>query len=254
MFLRNLEIKNYRSLADVSLPNLSNFNVLIGRNNSGKSSVFGSLMFLHDIVYARSVSWATAFTAQDTACPLEIHLQFDTRTQDRNRLLEIVGLSLDENRRTAMYNSPLFRRVEYNFVSAQIPLSLVLLILRILAEDGRWALILSLRGNERSENVSFNSVNLWDSIAPGNIFESDVITGRLQNHSIETVINRHFMQHLTSNPEEPIRWLMWRLGKYLSDAFFFNPFRHSESRMRVEQTEKLEQNGRNLAQVLHTIN
>jgi AAA15 family ATPase/GTPase len=43
MLLYTIEIKNYRSLEHVKLDNLQHFNVLIGRNNAGKSSVFLAL-------------------------------------------------------------------------------------------------------------------------------------------------------------------------------------------------------------------
>jgi len=36
MLLHSLEIKNYRSLEHVTLNDLQQFNVLIGRNNAGK--------------------------------------------------------------------------------------------------------------------------------------------------------------------------------------------------------------------------
>ena len=43
MHLRLLEIKNFRSLEHVELDRFDQFNVLIGRNNSGKSAFFGAL-------------------------------------------------------------------------------------------------------------------------------------------------------------------------------------------------------------------
>jgi predicted ATPase len=54
--------------------------------------------------------------------------------------------------------------------------------------------------------------------------------------------------------DKALMWLLRGLGVYLRNAFFFNPFRHSVSRLGVKQTEKLTQDGSNLAQVLHTIN
>jgi AAA15 family ATPase/GTPase len=53
MFLRSLTIKNYRSLENVKLPDLGRFSVLIGRTNSGKSSVFGALEFLSSLLFPR---------------------------------------------------------------------------------------------------------------------------------------------------------------------------------------------------------
>src|SRR6266702_7711358 len=47
MWLYCLEVKNYRSLEDVKLDHLQQFNVLIGQNNAGKSAVFGALQGLN---------------------------------------------------------------------------------------------------------------------------------------------------------------------------------------------------------------
>ena len=44
MFLHSLAVKNYRSLEEVRLEELGYFNVLIGRNNAGKSSIFKALL------------------------------------------------------------------------------------------------------------------------------------------------------------------------------------------------------------------
>ena len=46
MLLHTIEIQNYRSLEYIKLDNLQHFNVLIGRNNAGKSSVFLALQQL----------------------------------------------------------------------------------------------------------------------------------------------------------------------------------------------------------------
>lgn len=254
MFLRTLQIKNYRSLEDVTLDGLSNFNVLIGRNNAGKSSVFGALTLLNSIVHGAHANWETAFTAQDTTRQLEIRLLFDIRSKDRDTLIENAGSNLDDTRLDAMRNSPLFRMVEYYFKSEPEPNALNLHKLRIMAEDGGWATILSLRGNEKGETPSFNVLNLQAAIPSGNLFESEALSGYLNRHPIENSIRRAYMLHIVPNTTDPARWLLWRLGKYLNEAFFFNPFRHSEERMQAHQTERLAQNGANLAQVLHTIN
>lgn len=254
MFLRSIEIKNYRSLEDVTLDSLSNFNVLIGRNNAGKSSVFGALTLLNSIIHGANVSWEAALTAQDTTRQMEISLLFDTRSKDRDGLIEKAGSNLDESRRNAMRNSPLFRRVEYHFKSEPESNALNLRELKIMAEDGGWATILSLRGNEMGDTPSFNFINLQAAIPTGNLFESDALNGYFNRHPIENNMRRAYMQHIVPNTTDPARWLLWRLGEYLNKSFFFNPFRHSEERMAVHQTERLAQNGANLAQVLHTIN
>jgi hypothetical protein len=252
MFLRALEIKNYRSLEDVSLPSLSNFNVLVGRNNSGKSSVFGALAFLHSIIHGIGVNWTTTFTALDATRSLEIRLLCETRPKDRARLIEIIGLNMEEQRRVAMQNSPLFRRVEFCFVSLpEAGGAFQLKELKILAEDGIWATILSLRG---ASSPSYNIINFQAAVQPGMLFESDALNGHLLRSPLEFNIDRAYMPNIPPDINEPTRWLMRRLGQYLNQSFFFSPFRHSMERMTVQQTEKLAQNGADLAQVLHTIN
>ena len=42
----NIRIKNFRSIYDTGYLNLSNLNVLVGPNNSGKSSILYALMLL----------------------------------------------------------------------------------------------------------------------------------------------------------------------------------------------------------------
>ena len=57
MKLLRLKAKNYRSLRDVSI-DLEDFNVFIGANASGKSTILDALRFLHDGVHARDFEGA----------------------------------------------------------------------------------------------------------------------------------------------------------------------------------------------------
>src|SRR5205814_3861959 len=91
MFLHSLEIKNYRSLEDIKLDNLDHFNVLIGRNNSGKSTIFGGLSLLNGVIQgAVPIDWATALTGQRTDRSLELHLVFEPRQEDREQFIGLL--------------------------------------------------------------------------------------------------------------------------------------------------------------------
>ena len=52
MKLLSLKAKNYRSLRDVSIK-LEDFNLFIGANAAGKSTILDALRFLHEAVHAR---------------------------------------------------------------------------------------------------------------------------------------------------------------------------------------------------------
>jgi AAA15 family ATPase/GTPase len=87
MFLRELDIRNYRSLEAIQLAGLSGLNVLIGRNNSGKSAVFGALEVLNKAIHGQDFEWSTALTAKDPKRALEIRLLFEMTADDRRQFI-----------------------------------------------------------------------------------------------------------------------------------------------------------------------
>jgi predicted ATPase len=149
MYLRNLEIKNYRSLEHVELNRLGDFNVLIGRNNAGKSAVFGALLLLNEAINGKGVGWESILTSHDTGRTLEIRLLFDLRLQDRNKVLDMTRTELTEQRQTELSNSPFARQVEFSFRGGQQLGGMVESnSVRLLGEDGKWATIMGPAKND----------------------------------------------------------------------------------------------------------
>jgi hypothetical protein len=54
-------------------------------------------------------------------------------------------------------------------------------------------------------------------------------------------------------PQAVNRWPVQQLTKYLNDAYFFNPYRHSRDEDDASEVGELDQDGSNLARRLHTI-
>lgn len=50
MFVRSVRIRNYKSLANVELTNLTPVTILVGTNAVGKSNLVDALRFLRDMV------------------------------------------------------------------------------------------------------------------------------------------------------------------------------------------------------------
>ncbi len=121
MFLRSLEIKNYRSLEDAKLEGLEHLNVLIGRNNSGKSSLFSALSLLNSMIRGSVDAGHVnrVLTAHEVARSLKLRLIFDARPSDREQFLDFLGASwpgrVTEERREAMLNRWLFSQVAFAF-------------------------------------------------------------------------------------------------------------------------------------------
>lgn len=256
MFLRSLAIKNYRSLEDVKLDKLDSFNVLIGRNNSGKSSVFGALQLLNDVAHNSTFDSQRVLTDLDVGRSLEMHLTFEPRQRDREEFLDLLYTTPElRPRREEAKNSSLMRQVEYLFTApAGRPDLLQPQEIRMLAEDGQWALVQRIV-TAREASTPSSQVVLLDIIR-------DRYSGYRLNSQmlhIETAPNFDSslvaLVVLSDQPAGSVAgWLWTKLLAYLQNAFFFDPFRHSIESGAAQQTPELAQDGSNLAQVLHTIN
>src|SRR6266568_203976 len=159
MLLHSLEISNYRSLEHIKLDNLQQFNVLIGRNNAGKSSVFQALYDLNNIYAGVGIS-ADVLTRHDNTRALEINLTFKPTRQEREEFAEIlIATGFAAQRRTAVLESPFLRMIRFSFKSmAGNPSVMHLREMSILAEDGRWAVVQRMTGNEQIANPEQNYV------------------------------------------------------------------------------------------------
>lgn len=118
MFLRELEIKNFRSLETVELKAIGKLNVLIGKNNSGKSAVFRALQLLSNSIRGGPIDWPSVVTAKDATKSLELRLKFELSREDREDFIATAYVAgIPDTRREAALNSPLARQIEYVFRS-----------------------------------------------------------------------------------------------------------------------------------------
>ncbi len=255
MWLYCLEVKNYRSLEDVKLDHLQQFNVLIGQNNAGKSAVFGALQGLNAAL-TRSAMLLDVITGRDTTRRLEINLLFKFRPQEREAFVDmLIAAGLDASRRTAILDSSLLGEIQFVFKAPGYnPQLLHLRETKLLAEDGTWAVIQRMEGDERVGNPQYTFVHIG-SVSQQAVEKPlaaallDIDQGHHNNNA--QVSPADISGAWASDPVTT--WIFQRLGAFFSHAFFFSAFRHSESALPVMGTPSLSQNGSNLAQVLHTL-
>jgi putative ATP-dependent endonuclease of the OLD family len=111
MILKSIDIRNYRSLESVKLDNLQQFNVLIGRNNAGKSSVFQALYDLIRTFQSRNIS-PDDLTDRDNRRALEINLTFTPRLKERKEFInELIALGFDQERKDEVLESHFLRHL-----------------------------------------------------------------------------------------------------------------------------------------------
>lgn len=261
MYLRSIEIKNYRSLEDIKIESLGKFNVLIGRNNAGKSSVFGALAFLTGVIWGENVGAPdTVLTDKDTQRALYIRLVFEPNVKDREEFVDLlISAGHQENRRVTLLKSSLLGQIEFQFKSAvSAPQFLHLREIKIQTEDNKWAVVQQLVGEDHQSNPTHRIKDIYRLAGskPDSLFNCAFLD--LNRNPEQDISNNNvlfsFAQQEFKIGDQAIAWMYKQLGWFLKRSFFFNPFRHSTGQLAAHQNEQLSQDGANLAQVLHTIN
>jgi predicted ATPase len=81
MRLEAISIRRYRSIEDCDITNIGDFNVLIGKNNSGKSNIlmalnafFASIQKGNIVTIESSIGKEIDFFARKTSSPIEVTL------------------------------------------------------------------------------------------------------------------------------------------------------------------------------------
>jgi energy-coupling factor transporter ATP-binding protein EcfA2 len=268
MFLYSLTIKNYRSLEDVQLDRFGRFNVLIGRNNSGKSSVFGALQLLNTVLRGGSVEPNRVLTDLDQARLLKITAVFQPRPQDREEYIDLIcGDGPQANRRREMLDSSLLRLVSFHFESPQGQSHILHLYeTKVLTEDNEWATIQRVddptMSNPNSTIVRLDALRNHTNAVALNRTVLDVETANQTNITYtggmdvrNEMVNAMASQDAGTWPTyvSPNTWPQVRLARYVGHAFFFDPFRHSKESLESQEAYQLAQDGSNLAQVLFTL-
>jgi predicted ATPase len=258
MFLRSIAIKNYQSLESVEIDGLSHFNVLIGRNNSGKSSVFSALLLLSGVVRnAVTGEPERVLTFRDSSRRFEITLEFLTRDEDRKELMDLLLGEEVVRKDEAVLSTSFARRLRFDFRSSPSnPSRLHLRETKIWTADNQWALIQKMNDKEEGMNNPVSRMVSLRTAAqkwPGGPFTRD----RLDLTSFSEAVDARITY---SNPDGDViindnvsSWPQKQLVQYLSNAYFFSPFRHGQPRQIVQQAVALSHSGANLAQVLHTL-
>lgn len=115
MFLKSIEVKNYKSLEDVCIKNLEAFNVFIGRNNAGKSSILAVLeLFAKSLEKDKGATDVSeALTDFEINRCLELQLSFDLGQKDREQLIELVPTTNQNIKKSQLIDTSLFRKAKY---------------------------------------------------------------------------------------------------------------------------------------------
>ncbi len=103
MFLENVSVKNFRSISEVKVEKCGNLNVLIGRNNSGKSTILASINAFFEFSQASEIVnlgyralKAYDFHRNDNSTPIQIVLQFVLTLAERDEIVQWIMTELPQ--------------------------------------------------------------------------------------------------------------------------------------------------------------
>jgi putative ATP-dependent endonuclease of the OLD family len=250
VFLREIEINNFRSLEHVHLTGLGNFNVLIGRNNAGKSAIISALEMQAGVLKGSGLPGDRALTDQDASRSITIRLSFEPRTKDRIEFISLIAAQASPSfDREEVIDSGFFRKVEYTFrCPPGNPSNLHLMETSITGIDGKTANIQRIIQQEYENSPVARFTRFLQINDPLTSTRIDLANGPTIEANLppSSILTLRFDTDMAST--YPYR----RLARFLGESFFFNPFRNSAEQSSNVEGSMLEPTGANLAQVLHT--
>jgi putative ATP-dependent endonuclease of the OLD family len=99
MKLEAVSIKRYRSAFDVQLPHVGDFNIFIGKNNSGKSTLLRAVRVFFQCLKKGNVAAldiplgreSIDFSQRNTSEPIEIVARFSMQLAERDALIRDIA-------------------------------------------------------------------------------------------------------------------------------------------------------------------
>lgn len=255
MHIASVTAENYRAFQHLQLDHLGHLNVLIGRNNVGKSTVFGLLRDLiedlSDQVPQRandeSHTWAYLQTHQRDDLPIKIRLCFELGEIERRSVFRDVTHIMTEQRVEALLASDFLKRFQLHFeLGTKFVKRMTLKTAEVSGEDGEFFELAHLNSEETTIMVYEPFNNQGFSKVRGVWNQSPGITTNYGLPNDPTTAMR-LGRHSTFG------YITDLCITYLKGSFFFASIRSSQSLQPVLETSSLNRDGSNLTQVLSTL-
>ena len=250
MILRELEIRNFMSLECVSLDGLGQMNVLIGRNNVGKSAVFRAIE--HLVTVARGRSWDGRVGERESILltdglrnpSLSYRLVFELNESEREDFLTLMLEWNTYTPRDKFLRSKFLNRVVYSFEAPPNRSTLIHLVkTQTLARGGETVTVQELadRGALVTNSPPSRILNFQQLTINRADFGAEHMQIGAPSHAPLTQANIPCNQFdiFGDNLGPSFGWLLSQAGKFFRNCFFFAPHRHSQARVNTHEVHRL---------------
>ena len=277
MEISKIVIENFKGIEHVELNPVKPINVLIGRNNSGKTSILTCLSFLHAYFSPKNTSNTIPTPAGyfreglDKTPELRVSIsvkqskgerkeQFVSVKDARNVLVGIPHMS--DAAINAQLENDLFSSLTFKFVAlpAQGNFGLVSINEKSKKNKGDSTDVLIAESENKSPGTQMFGIPLTELFITRQRPEVyPTISGLAKEHGIGSYLLVHKAGNkLVGKPQELVPNLLSPAFEYITKtfntAFLVSPYRHGNEKMAAQMVEQLSQNGSNLVNYIHNLN
>lgn len=239
--LNQLNVKNFKSIENGSIENIDDVNILIGKNNVGKTSFFEAIALLKECPIFPGVKFYDVpdyyFTGIDFVNKnIEIEVVFSLNDEERkNGIFNYTEGEASPGKISNLLKSDFMKRIKYAFRSTDRSTQFGLFSISMTGTDGNFANIATRRGQSFDYNVVKVRHLITSSDPTSEIFSNSVTTATLDK--------------IPTNIMFPFALFDNKIKK----LFLFSSSRNSEKTLPAKSTKSLDSEGNNLVQRIYSI-
>ena len=254
-----VHIRNFKSLEDVSLPLNRRMAVLVGRNNSGKSSVLDAFAFVREAiedpnaaVQKRGKDASALIFARDAARQCSLSFEFQVPEILRSEALKWIAWKRPQNEVTRLTaedveKSSFLRYLRYSLSFGRTAYSEE--IWTNSPSEPPYPYLLAKRAGETQLNDEiWQAHEIWNHNSATEQSQATILRVSNISRPVDTV-GRLLFPNLQSDSQFAINWIKG----FFSGIYHVPPLRRPDARRDITSSETIDPEGSTLADVLHTL-
>jgi predicted ATPase len=276
MEISKIVIENFKGIEHVELSPVKPINVLIGRNNSGKSSILKCINFLHEFFNrntGKAIGVPVGYFREGLSITPELRISISVMQTKEERKEQFIRTKDTWNAQNkdphisdaainAQLDNDLFSSLKFNFAAqeSQHHFGLVSINTKYKNNKGDVSDILIAESEDKSPGTRMLGIPLLELLITRQHTEVyPTILDLVRKHGIgkNLVVHKGQGSKLAGSPQELIPNLLSPSFEYIAKrfrtAFLVGPYRHANEKMASQMVEQLSQNGSNLVNYIHKL-